>query len=186
MKTIIAAILLLPLLAKAQTTIKPQKCNYEINGIDAFTGKVKKTSQWVNITSESQPIIQMQLIREDDNYFINLALSPQQFNLNTQQGYSKTDPSVGNVFQVKLDNGEILSFNMITQHTLNSTVIVASYSVNYYSAVYSISKEQLEQLASNSILKARVYHDNGCYFDLTTISTTSSDQIKSNALCMLQ
>ncbi len=190
MKTIIAAILFLPMLTQAQNTIKPAKCNYEINGVDAFTGEAKKTSQWFNISGEAQPVIQLQLMQEGDNYFINLALSPYEFSpsryIQGLQGYDMPDSLGGNNLKVKLANGQVLSFRLLTNHTLNSSIYTSNIITNNYSAIYSISKEQLEQLASQNVTKARVYHDNGYYYELNNIDAPSRDTFKNNAACMLQ
>jgi len=185
-RIIIAVMALFPVLAYAQSATKPAKCKLEINGVDSFTGKVKKTTAWFNITAESQPVIQAQLIHEGEYYFLNLALNPQQFNLNIQQGYCRPYSHDGDVLQAQLTNGDLLSFDLMAKHALNSTLIVSSYSVNYYSSVYAVSKEQLAQLATGNIIKLRVYHDNGYYYDLSSIDNTSRDNIKDNATCILQ
>ncbi len=190
MKTIIAAILFLPMLAQAQNTIKPAKCSYEINGVDAFTGEAKKTSHWFNVSGEAQPVVQLQLMQEGENYFINLAFSPYEFSpsryIQGLQGYDMPDSLSGNNLKVKLANGQVLSFRQLANHTLNSSIYTSTIITNNYSAIYSISRAQLEQLATQNVTKARVYHDNGYYYELNNIDAPSRDTIKNNAACMLQ
>ncbi len=188
MKTvIIASIILLPVLGMAQSNgyNNPKKCRFETEGTDPFTGEVKKTSDWFFLNGTEQPEVDVQFAQDGDNYFINMALTPQFFP-NNYKGYNTPDSRAPNSLQVKFDNGEVVSYDF------DSAQSKVSYNYNTYGdgltryyPVYKISKEQLEQLTRQNIAKVRVNYNNGYYADTNT-SPYSQHQIKVNAGCMLQ
>ena len=176
---------LLPILIKAQngSPAKPLKCTFTTNGIDSFTGKLKKTSEWFSITGKSQPTIQAQFIQEGYNYFIHLIVIPQDFKLHSQEGYNEPDANNGNALMVKLANEEVLTFHFMTKQTYSKVAI--NVTTIYYSAVYSINKEQLDLLVWQDVIKLRVYHDQGFYYYISP-DTESITALKEKAACMLK
>src|SRR6185437_13921408 len=115
MKTaIITGILLLPLMTMAQTNnfTKCPKCKLETDGTDPFTGKERKSTEWVALSGQEEPLMNAQFVQNGNNYFLNIAFCPQQFPP-YYSGFDTPDSTSKNALQVKFDTGEIITFNLV-------------------------------------------------------------------------
>ena len=96
-----------------------------------------------------------QLAQNGDNYFMNISFCPQQFPP-YYSGFNAPDSANKNVLQVKFDTGEIVTFNLIATQSQNHNNTGYTYygagTTSYY-PVYAVSKEQLQQLALQNIVK---------------------------------
>src|ERR1700728_3088305 len=112
-KIIIAFIALLPMLAVAQTSgsFNAKKCKFDIDGTDSFAGNAKKTTTWFFVNGKDQPEMDIQFAQDGDNYFINLAFTPQFYKKN-YKGYNEPDTTNPNSLQVKFDNGEVVTYSI--------------------------------------------------------------------------
>jgi len=191
MRTAIAtAIILLPLATIAQSNnfTKCIKCKLETEGTDPFTGKERKSTEWFVLSGQEEPLMNAQFVQNGDNYFLNIVFCPQQFPPN-YSGFNAPDSTNKNVLQVKFDTGEIVTFNLMatqSQHHNNTGYSYYGNSIgttSYY-PVYAISKEQLQQLALQNIIKIRVYYNNG-YFCDTNTDIYSMSTAKKSASCLM-
>jgi len=184
-KIIIAFIALLPMLAVAQTSgsFNAKKCKFDIDGTDSFAGNAKKTTTWFFVNGKDQPEMDIQFAQDGDNYFINLAFTPQFYKKN-YKGYNQPDTTNPNSLQVKFDNGEVVTYSIqATQSNVFYNYNTYGDGITRYYPVYKISKEQLEQLSKQNIAKVRVNYNNGYYVD-TNADIYSQHQVRINAACM--
>ncbi|TAL61885.1 MAG: hypothetical protein EPN85_03750 [Bacteroidetes bacterium] len=146
-----------------------QKCNFEINGKDEFTGKVRKLTK-----DRLKPEFFLELEKSEENYFFRLIFP---YTGALDEGVPK-----GTEVLLKLSNEEVLKTYTLDDHIPSKQVYVNGF-ISSVIMNCKVSKDEISQLSKNSISKIRMTLG-GKEFTID-ISEGKGANIKNSANCIL-
>lgn len=151
-----------------------QKCDYEFNGKDEFTGKVKK------VTKDKIKLgVFVYLERMDETYDLRLEFT---YGGALEQGIAK-----GTEVLFKLKDGTILKLVTLEDHMPSKQVNASQYGTSVTSFVNmkcGISKEELMKMAGSELTIVRLSLG-GKEFTLE-IPEGKAKNLKQSAVCIIQ
>lgn len=156
------------------TTLHAQKCKYDYEKKDEFTGEVSK-----GLTIKITNWLYIGLNRTGETYYLGAAII-----INGELNYYVEK---GDSLSFKLSNGETLTLYTQDVSAPISQVVQGfntAYVVTKFDLKYDLSKEQLQKLSTYDVTYMRLYAGSNKYDDETFPKTAA--KIKNGSICILQ
>ena len=166
-------ILLLAVIVCISMTIKAQKCKYDYEKKDVFTGKMTK-----GITETIKSGIKLEFKREDESYSIGLSFA--------LRGVNHDIMAKGDTLMIALENSTPLIFVVQANALPTQTAISqgANGFLSYYNPNYTATVEQIRKLSLNKIIAVKFYV--GSDKEEIEVSSRKADNIIQATTCMLK
>jgi len=167
-------ILLITVLSCFIFTLQAQKCKYDYEKTDPFTGKSGK-----GIVETLENSWKIELNKTDQDFFIALHLR--------FAGISNDIINVGDTLMIAIENGKPLILKSLTKVTpISDAVQVYDRAViqSFYTPTYQATLEQINQLAVSNITSIKIYFNDKWYS--LDIETKKAKKIVKAANCMLK
>ncbi len=155
-------------------TMYSQKCKYDYERTDPFTGKTSKA-----IIETLEKSWKIELNKTDLNYEIILHLS--------LPGISNDFINAGDTLIIALENSKPLIFRALSNVNprVNSVQIFKSYEIqSFYLPEYQAAIEQINQLAISKIIALKIYFNEKWYS--IDVKSKNAKEILNAANCILK